>query len=493
MNKQILFAGLIPILGLASCNEGQKGHDSKNEKPNIIFIMADDLGYGDLGCYGQTKIQTPNINKLAEQGMLFTQFYSGSAVCAPARSTLMTGMHTGHTWVRGNKATGDEGDQPLGPDVFTVAQLMKNAGYATGAFGKWGLGMADTPGGPNQKGFDEFFGYLCQRQAHRYYPEYLWHNDQKYYLEGNDWAQKQTYSVDVIHDKTLNFIKANKDKPFFLYVPSIIPHAELIAPDDQYLEMFKGKFEETPWGVDNPARNPYEGNDYGSEDFEIFGYAPQPAPRAVFAAMVSRLDAQVGEIMDLLDELGLAENTLILFTSDNGAHQEGGADPDFFDSNGLLRGYKRDLYEGGIRVPMIARWPEKIKAGSRSEHMGAFYDLLPTLAEMTGQSLSVPTDGLSFLPALSGEGNQQTHEYLYWEFHERNGRQAIRKGDWKLVKYDVLNEDCKTELFHLSDDPEEKTDLAEKHPEMASELENLLMNARTPSEIFPFNPVKHKN
>lgn len=481
--SKLKYLPAIAAVALFSCKTMEK-----IEKPNIIIIMADDLGYGDLGCYGQTKIQTPNIDKLAEQGMVFTQFYSGCAVSAPARSSLLTGLHTGHTWIRGNKTIGDEGDEPLGADVFTLAQLMKKAGYVTGAFGKWGLGMADTPGGPNQKGFDEFFGYLCQRQAHRYYPQYLWHNDQKYYLKGNDWTEKHTYSADVIHNETLNFIKANKDKPFFLYVPSIIPHAELMAPEDKFLEMYKGKFEETPWGVDNSSGNPYAGNDYGSQDFKIFGYAPQPTPRTVFAAMVSRLDAQVSEIMNMLEELGLSENTLILFTSDNGPHQEGGADPDFFDSNGPLRGYKRDLYEGGIRVPMIARWPGKIKEGSRSDHMGAFNDIMPTLAEMTGQSLSLPTDGLSFLPALSGEGNQQIHEYLYWEFHERNGRQAIRKGNWKLIHNHVLTSDYTTELYNLADDIGETINLADKYPEMVQEMNLLMQNARTPSNIFPFNP-----
>ncbi|MGF1636333.1 MAG: arylsulfatase [Cyclobacteriaceae bacterium] len=475
---------LIIVSFLVSCSEKKQ---ESPKPPNIIYMLADDLGYGDLGCYGQEFIKTPRIDKMAREGMKFMQHYSGSAVCAPARSSLMTGLHTGHTFVRGNKEIGEEGQQPLAEDVYTIAQLMKEAGYVTGAFGKWGLGMQNTSGSPNRKGFDEFFGYLCQRFAHRYYPEYLWQNDKKYPLEGNDWTNKVTYAPDVIHEKSLEFIRNNKDKPFFLYIPFVAPHAEIIAPDDEYLEMYKGKFEEKPWGMNNQD-DIYAGNDYGADNFDVAGYAPQPNPRAVFAAMVSRLDAQVGEVMDLIKELGIDDNTLVIFTSDNGPHQEGGADPDFFNSNGPLKGFKRDLYEGGIRVPMIARWPGKIAEGSESQHPSVFYDMMPTLADLTQTTLSEPIDGVSFLPSLMGQDEQQTHDYLYWEFHERDGRQALRQGDWKLVRYKVLTEDFTTELYNLSNDVGEENNVADAHPEKVEELLGLMKNARTASEIFEFEP-----
>ncbi|MCC5931436.1 MAG: arylsulfatase [Cyclobacteriaceae bacterium] len=470
-----------------ACQSAGTSNTADQKQPNVIYILADDLGYGDLGCYGQELIKTPRIDKMAREGMKFRQHYSGSAVCAPSRSSLMTGLHTGHTFIRGNKEIGEEGQQPLGDDVYTIAQLMKEAGYVTGAFGKWGLGMQNTTGSPLRKGFDEFFGYLCQRFAHRYYPEYLWHNDQKYPLKGNDWTNKVTYAPDVIHEKSLDFIRNNKDKPFFLYIPFVAPHAEIIAPDDAFLEMYQGQFEEMPWGMKN-SETENASNDYGAENFYVAGYAPQSTPRSVFAAMISRLDAQVGEVLDLIKELGIDDNTLVIFTSDNGPHQAGGADPDFFNSNGPLKGYKRDLYEGGIRVPMIARWPGKIAEGSISQHPSVFYDLMPTLADITKYKLTRPVDGQSFLPSLLGHGNQNTHEYLYWEFHERGGRQALRQGDWKLVRYNVLTENFTTELYNLSKDIAEENNLAEEQPEKVAELLGLMKNARTPSEIFRFDP-----
>jgi arylsulfatase A-like enzyme len=461
--------------------------DEKQIKPNVIYILADDLGHGDLGCYGQEKISTPNIDKLASEGMLFTQHYSGSTVCAPSRSSLMTGLHTGHTFIRGNKEVKPEGQFPLAAEAYTIAELMKDAGYVTGAFGKWGLGMNGTEGDPNSQGFDNFFGYLCQRYAHRYYPAYLWENGTKVILEGNDWEKTTIHAPDVIQEKVLSFIKSNKDKPFFLYIPSVIPHAEILPPDDSLLQKYLGRFEETPFGSANPSR-PHAGNDYGQEGFRIEGYARQEKPRAAFAALVNRLDIQVGEIVELLDELGLSENTIVIFTSDNGPHQEGGADPDYFDSNGPLKGYKRDLYEGGIRVPMIVKWPAKIKAGSVTDHQSAFWDFMPTLAELTQTTIPENIDGISYLPTLLGTGNQKSHDFLYWEFHELGGRIAVRQGDWKLVRRDVFDaEKITTELYNLKDDISESNNIAGDFPEIVEELIGISRQSHVDSPVFEFS------
>jgi arylsulfatase A-like enzyme len=480
----------LPTLAIAAtcvaCGTiSEKKEESK--LPNIIYILADDLGYGDLGSYGQEIIQTPNLDKLAANGMRFTQHYSGSTVCAPSRSSLLTGQHTGHTYIRGNHEIMPEGQMPISDQRITLGQMMRNAGYATGAFGKWGLGMPGTTGDPNHHGFDLFFGYMCQRQAHRYYPEYIWENDQKYYLEGNDLTNTVIYSQDVIQERTLNFIRENKDKPFFVYVPHLIPHAELIAPDDSIMDMYNEKFPEIPWGFNNTTGNVHLGNDYGDPDFDIKGYAPVKDPKAVFAAMVTRLDSHVGQIMKLLDELGLADNTLIIFTSDNGPHKEGGADPGFFNSSAGFRGTKRDLYEGGIRVPMIASWPGKINPGTSTDHISAFWDVMPTFAEVANITAPNDIDGISFLPTLLGQEGQKKHEYLYWEFHEQGGRQAVRKNNWKLVKINVLYPTVATiDLFDLSADPFESNNLSDRYPEIVSELTEIMRNTRQPSEKFPF-------
>ena len=473
------------LLLLPACQSNVK-KDTATQKPNIIYILADDLGYGDLGCYGQEKISTPNIDNMAENGLLFTQHYAGSTVCAPSRSSLLSGHHTGHTYIRGNKEVQPEGQYPLADKVLTFAEVLQEAGYETGAFGKWGLGMTGTEGSPNNQGFNEFFGYLCQRYAHRYYPSYLWQNDQKYWLEGNDWTSKEVYGPDVIHKKTLEFIRDHKDEPFFVYVPSLIPHAEIIAPEDSFLNMYNGRFDETPWGIGN-TKSHYQGNDYGSEHFKIAGYSPVINPRASFAAMVSRLDHHVGEIIALLDELGLSDNTLIMFSSDNGPHTEGGADPDFFNSNSIFKGYKRDLYEGGIRVPMIATWPGKIKPNTETDHLSAFWDVFPTVADIAGAEIPDDIDGISFLPTLLGKKEQQKHhEYLYWEFHERGGRRALRKGNWKMVHYQMFNPAKSTvELFNIAADPAEQYNRASDHPEIVEELTKLMDSAHTPSELFP--------
>lgn len=430
---------------------------AQDKKPNIIFIMTDDLGYGDLSCFGQQKFTTPYLDQLAAEGMKFTQFYSGSTVCAPARCSLMTGLHTGHCYIRGNKEIQPEGQHPLKADTVTVARLMKQAGYTTGCIGKWGLGGPGSEGAPNQQGFDHFFGYLCQRQAHTFYPTHLWRNDEKVELNN------EHYSHDMMTDEVLGFIKDNQDDPFFLYLPFTIPHAEMKAPDDA-LEPFKGRFEEEPFGG--------RGN-YGAQD----------SPRAAFAGMVTRMDEHVGKIMALLKELNLEEDTLVIFTSDNGPHREGGHDPDYFDSNGPLKGIKRDLYEGGIRVPTIARWTGKIEAGSTSDHTGAFWDMLPTFAELGGADVPENLDGISMAPVLSGKADQQKkHDHLYWEFHEQGGRQAVRKGKWKAVRNGWKNP---IELYNLEDDLGEEKNLASQHKDIVMMMETLMKESRTESEVFP--------
>ena len=467
---------LLAVWWLAGCNERPAPEAGSNsQQPNIIYILADDLGYGDVGFNGQTKFSTPNIDRLAKEGLVFTQHYSGNTVCAPSRSCLMTGLHTGHTPVRGNKEVKPEGQYPLPAQTRTVAEMLQERGYVTGAFGKWGLGFPGSSGDPINQGFDRFFGYNCQRLGHNYYPYYLWDNQEKLELTNNEGHQTGTYAPELIHEQTLAFLEENKDKPFFLFVPSIIPHAELVAPE-AYMEKFRGKF---------PPETPYRGVDEG-ENYRLGPYGSQEEPHAAFAAMVTLLDDQVGEIVAKVKELGLAENTLIIFTSDNGPHREGGADPDYFDSNGPLKGYKRDLYEGGIRVPTLAYWPGKVKPG-RTDHISAFWDFLPTVAELTGASIPADIDGISYLPTLTGEGTQAQHDYLYWEFHERGGRLAIRQGKWKGVRYEVLeNPDSPLELYDLSQDIGEENNVAAQHPEVAAQLDSLLRQARTPSEVFAF-------
>ncbi len=460
-----ILLGILPLCLLAQ------------NRPNIVFILADDLGYGDLGVYGQTAIETPHLDRLAQQGMRFMQFYAGTTVCAPSRSALLTGQHTGHTYIRGNKEIQPEGQEPLADSVQTFAQLLQQAGYTTGAFGKWGLGMVGTTGDPNRKGFDVFFGYNCQRQSHRYYPTHLWHNDQKIILEGNDLTAKTHYAPAIIQEKTLAFIEANRDRPFFLFIPTVLPHAELQGPDDEYDKHYEKAFEETA----------YRGNDYGPEA-TVGGYASVAKPRATFAAMVSRLDAYVGEVLAKLDELGLSENTIVLFSSDNGAHREGGADPEFFNSAGGLRGFKRDLYEGGIRAPFIVRWPGHVTQGSISDHVGTFWDIMPTLVDIADAPKPLYTDGLSFLPTLLGQHHgQKQHAYLYWEFHENGGRQAIRVNDWKGIRLQAKEgSSAPIELYNLSSDVAETKNVAADHPDIVNQIRLLMDEAHQENAIFPF-------
>ncbi len=455
---------------------GSKQEES-DVQPNIIFILADDLGYGDLGCYGQKRFETPHIDRLAADGMRFTDHYAGSTVCAPSRSCLMTGQHTGHTPIRGNKEFQPEGQHPLPESVTSVAKLLQRAGYVTGAFGKWGLGYPGSEGDPNHQGFDEFFGYNCQRFAHNYYPRHLWHNQQRVLIEENAGTKTGVYGPDLIHKKTLQFLEENKNRPFFLFVPSIIPHAELFAPES-YMERHRGQYgEETP----------YHGADEEHPRYRTGGYGSQPEPRAAFSAMINLLDDQVGEIVARTEALGIAENTIIFFSSDNGPHLEGGADPDYFDSNGDYRGYKRDLYEGGIRVPFMAYWPGKIQAGSQTYHVSAFWDFLPTACHLAETKPPEGIDGISFLATLLGQRGQEEHAYLYWEFHERGGRQAVRKGHLKGVRLNVRDNPAgPIELYDLHDDPGEVRNVADERPDIVRGMTALMEEARTPSEVFNF-------
>lgn len=467
---------ILILFGSTSCKKAvEKPADLP---PNVIFILADDLGYGDLGFLGQQFIETPNIDRLAAEGMFFSHHYAGSTVCAPSRSALLTGLHTGHTPIRGNSEIQPEGQYPMADTLMTLSKVFQEAGYATGAFGKWGLGMNETSGDPLNQGFGQFFGYLCQRYAHRYYPAYLWGNGQKVDLPGNDWTNKVTYAPDVIQEKTLEFIDQNQSKPFFLFMPIVMPHAELAVPDDEIFQKYRQKF-----GKETPHVGP-EGADYGS-DMRIPAYQSQPFPHATHAAMVERIDRIVGEVVAKLEALGLSENTMIIFTSDNGPHREGGADPDFFDSNGIFRGYKRDLYEGGIRVPTMVKWAGKVKAGGSSSHVSAFWDWLPTFAGLVGKNIPAEIDGISLLPTLLGEKDQASHDHLYWEFHELGGRQAVQKDGWKLVKYQIKDPEKMTaELYNLAVDPGETQDLSSENSEKVAELEELIRKAHRPNPVF---------
>jgi arylsulfatase A-like enzyme len=446
-------------------------------RPNIIFILADDLGYGDVGFNGQQYIRTPFIDQLAAEGLRFDQFYAGTAVCAPSRSALMTGQHTGHTFIRGNLGVKPEGQYPIADSVLTIAEILQQAGYRTGAFGKWGLGPVLSEGDPNKQGFDQFYGYNCQTLAHRYYPTHLWDNSSKVLLAGNEVLETPTrYAPDLIQKKALDFITANKDRPFFLFLPHILPHAELLVPDDSLLNHYKGRFEEKA----------FVGDDYGNSA-KPFGYASQAYPRATFAAMVSRLDLYVGQVMAKLKDLGLDENTIVIFSSDNGPHREGGADPQFFNSNAGMRGFKRDLYEGGIRVPFVVRWPNKVKANSRSQHIAAFWDVFSTFADIAGTSSKNQGDGISFFNTLLGDNEQQNHRYLYWEFHEQGGKQAVRIGKWKAIRLQAMTAmPAPIELYDLELDPFEKNNMAAEHPEIIKQAEDCMKQAHRESEVFPF-------
>ncbi|MCP4888522.1 MAG: arylsulfatase [Planctomycetaceae bacterium] len=439
------------------------------QPPNIIYIMADDLGYGDLSCFGQTKFETPNIDRIASEGVTFTDYYAGSTVCAPTRCVLMTGMHTGHTFVRGNREVQPEGQAPMPADIVTLPRLLKQAGYTTGMFGKWGLGAPGSESDP-VKHFDTFYGYNCQRQAHTFYPTHLWDNDRKVPLD------EKTYSADLISDQLLKFVRDNKDKPFFAYVPFTIPHAAMHVPEEDH----------APWAKKFPQFDNKIGRYRGPE---------VKNPVAAFAGMMTRMDRHVGQLLALLNELGIDDNTLVSFTSDNGPHMEGGHDPKFFDSNGPLRGHKRDLYEGGIRVPFVARWPGKIKPGTKVDLPVAMWDVMPTCLAIAGVKAPAEIDGISYLPALLGQQEQQAkHEYLYWAFYERGGKQAVRWGKWKGVRNNVgKSPDSTIELYDLSSDIGETKNLAAQHPDVAKKIEAFMREAHTPSANWSFGGRKRSN
>lgn len=472
-----LLAGMLVVTAASPGSDVRAADRAKAARPpNIIFILADDLGYGDLSSYGQTQFRTPHIDRLAEQGMRFTQHYAGAPVCAPSRSALLTGQHTGHTYIRGNKEVRPEGQEPLPAGTRTFVATLKQAGYTTGVFGKWGLGYPGSAGAPEHQGIDRFFGYNCQRLAHHYYPSHLWDNGQRLDLPGNANGGTGTYAPELIHQRTLEFIEANRERPFFCFVATPIPHVDLDAPE-AYLARHRGRY---------GPETPYAGVDSGP-DFRRGPYISQATPRAAYAAMINVLDDQVGEIVATVDRLGLAENTLIIFVSDNGPAGEGGSNPDFFNSSGGLRGQKRDLYEGGIRVPFLARWPGTVKPGSTSNHVSAFWDFFPTFADLAGAAQPEGIDGLSLVPTLTGRGQQAQHDTLYWEFHEIGGRIALRRGDWKLVRYAVARETPgEWELYNLAADPTESRNVAAEHPDLVREMGRLMQDARTPSPLFNF-------
>ena len=433
--------------------------------PNILLIHADDLGYGDLGAYGQSRFDTPSLDRLAREGTRFTRYYSGSTVCAPSRAALMTGMHTGHGWIRGN------GDIPLREEDTTVAMALRASGYRTAVIGKWGLGGPATSGVPDRKGFDYSFGFLDHRHAHRQFTDHLYRNGERVAVD-----LERDYVNDLFTEETLRFIERSGDRPFFVYLNYTVPHAELRVPSDS-MERFKGRFTETPF-VNEKADARQSG---ATIEGASLGYRSQPAPRAAFAAMIHRMDRDIGRLADAVRSRGLEGRTLILFTSDNGPHREGGADPQFFGSAGALRGIKRDLYEGGIRVPMIARWPGTVPAGRVSDHVWAHWDVFPTVAELAGAAAPTGLDGRSAASALRGRP-QASSDFLYWEFHERGFQQAVRMGKWKAVR---LKPDAPLELYDLDADGAEAQDVASANPEVIARIEQYLKTARTPSERWP--------
>ncbi|PCE66700.1 arylsulfatase [Sediminicola luteus] len=469
--------GLILFIGCAP--------KKTSKKPNIVYILADDLGYGDIGPYGQKNIHTPNLDLLAQQGMLFTQHYSGSAVCAPSRCALMTGKHSGRGDIRGNARFpgASEGQIPLKEETVTIAQVLQKQGYKTGIIGKWGLGYPGSSGSPENKGFDFFYGFNCQTHAHGYYPTYLWKNQDMWPIENPDIPlreamdttgietlhadlfkkyQGQNHANDLMLAEGVKFIKDQAKNPFFLYYASPLPHVALQVPEND-LELYSGTFEETPY--------------LGQR-----GYVPNWEPKATYAAMISKLDNEVGTLIQTLKDQGIYQNTLVIFASDNGPSVAGGANPQHFNSSGGLRNHKGSVYEGGIRVPMIASWPGNIKAGSISGHVSAFWDIFPTLAEVAGAPSQNDIDGLSLLPTLLGK-KQAQHDHLYWEY---NKSQSVIQGDWKGVRHWSKGQVGSMELYHLKNDPKEQHDLAKEQPAIIAKMEKI-MESREPSPISKWN------
>lgn len=496
---------LLLIVLLSSCESAKE--EVSNERPNIIYILADDLGYGELGCYGQEKIETPHIDQLAAEGIRFTQHYTGAPVCAPARCVLLTGKHSGHAFVRGNDEWGSrgnvwsyeamiadstlEGQRPLPLETQTIAKYLKSAGYQTGMIGKWGLGAPHTQSIPNKMGFDYFLGYNCQRQAHTYYPVHLYENEKRLYLNNDTVApntkleegadpyeidsytnyQLNDYAPDVMFEGMMNFIDENKEDPFFFYWASPIPHVALQAPQ-KWVDYYHRKFGD---------EEPYLGNK---------GYFPTRYPNATYAAMISYLDERVGQLVQKLKEEGLYENTLIIFTSDNGPTYAGGVDAHFFNSAapfnndyGWTKGF---VHEGGIRVPMIASWPKKIAKGILTEHISSFVDVLPTLGEVSGAKALEEVDGISYLPTLLNNGQQLEHEYIYWEFSGYEGQQAVRWGDWKAIRKNIRIGNMELELYNLQSDIREAHNIALDHPEIVEKIKQFMIESHQKAETERF-------
>ena len=458
------FSLLATLLLAAPCSAAEP-----RAKPNIVFILADDLGWGDLGCFGQTKIKTPNLDQLAKDGIRFSQAYAGSTVCAPSRCTLMTGLHTGHCRTRGNGGGGGpRANVPLAPDDVCVAELLKKAGYTTALVGKWGLGEEGSTGIPTRKGFDHFFGYLNQHHAHNYYPDFLWRGEKKVELanpqsknEGVA-AKSNVYVPDLCLADALEFVTENKSRPFFLYFSTTVPHAN------------NEKTRATGEGNEVPSDAPYTTEEW-------------PQAEKNKAAMITRMDADIGKLLAKLKELGLEQDTLVIFSSDNGPHQEGGNKAAFFASSGPFRGIKRSLADGGIRVPTIVRWTGTAKPGTVSDHVWAFWDFLPTACDLAGVDTPKGLDGISFAPSITGKGEQKTHEFLYWEFHEGATAQAVRFGNWKAIRSAPGKP---LELFDVVRDQGEKVDVASEHPEVVAKIETYLKTARTESKEFPIRTAK---
>ena len=489
-----VFVGFLAGACFAQGSASQATEESSEKRPpNVVFIMADDLGVGELGSYGQRVIKTPRLDELARQGMRFTQHYSAFPVCAPARASLMTGKHAGHCAIRNNgNAKGrvrDEarslwtGQNPLPAEEITLAELFQEQGYATGAMGKWGLGYEHSTGDPLAQGFDLFFGYICQGHAHNHYPRFLWRisdeGHEQISYPGNDRTlHGKTYSQDEFFREAEQFVRANQEKPFFLYLPIIVTHLSIQVPEDEpSLAEYRKAIPELP--------------------YVHKGYLPHPTPRAGYAAMVTRMDREIGELIDLIEELGLGEDTIFVFTSDNGPTYDrlGGSDSDYFNSSEGRKGYKGSVYEGGLRVPMIVRWDGRIAAGGESDLPTYFPDWMPTLLDLTGHGEVVPeeTDGISMAPTLLGVADQQQrHEALYWEFPAYGGQQAIRVGDWKAVRRNLMKlkpgEKPVTELYDIAQDPAEAVDVAKKNREVVRRLEKLMEQSRVGSKEFPLKP-----
>ncbi|RMH04056.1 MAG: N-acetylgalactosamine-6-sulfatase [Planctomycetota bacterium] len=477
-----------PWLTSAGC--AAAGDEAPPRPPNLVLILADDLGYGELGCYGQEKIRTPRIDALAAEGMRFTNHYSGSPVCAPSRCVLLTGLHTGHAFIRDNDEMPERGDvwhdpelegqRPIPDETVTLAELLRARGYATAAIGKWGLGWVGSSGDPNAQGFDFFLGHVCQRVAHNHYPTHLWRNGEKLPLHNPPFSAHQKlpadadpndptsyvayrgcdYAPDLMIEAALRFVRDHADRPFFLYYPTPVPHVALQVPADSLAE-YEGAFPETPYRGDR-------------------GYLPHRTPRAAYAAMITRLDRDVGRLLDLLDELGLRDDTLVVFTSDNGPTWVGGVDKDFFASQGGLRGRKAQLYEGGIRVPAIVRWPGRVPAGTTSALLSGFQDWLPTFCAAAGAPIPPGLDGVSLLPELTGRPEEQErHEYLYWEYAKR--MQAARFGRYKAFR---PKPSAPIQIYDLAEDPAESRDLAGERPELVERAAAIFAEAHTDSEFF---------